>query len=102
MKLPFFLAKRFVAAETFVETITKIEEINKKGIRVTLDLLGESVSDRATADQTTRTYIQLLQQISEDVLKSTISIKLTMIGRDIEESYSFDNLCCILEASKSS
>lgn len=102
MKLPFFLAKRFVAAETFVETIPKIEEINKKGIRVTLDLLGENVSDRATADQTTRTYIQLLQQIREAGLKSTISIKLTMIGLDIEESYCVDNLCSILEEAKSS
>jgi len=28
MKLPFFLAKRFVAGESFEETIPKVEQLN--------------------------------------------------------------------------
>lgn len=97
MKLPFFLAKRFVAAETFSETVPKIEQINSNGIKVTLDLLGENVSDRATADKTTQTYIELLRQIQQAGLKSTISIKLTMIGLDIDEGYCVENLYALLE-----
>lgn len=102
MKLPFILAKRFVAAETFSETVPKIEQINEKGIRVTLDLLGENVSDRATADETTGTYIRLLREIREAGLKSTISIKLTMIGLDIDEKYCIDNLHSLLDEARKS
>jgi len=57
MKLPFALARRFVAAETFEETIPKIKAINNKNIRVTLDLLGENVKEKTTADETVEIYI---------------------------------------------
>lgn len=100
MKLPFALAKRFVAAETFKGTVPKIKTINEKGIKVTLDLLGENVEDRSTADETVDTYIELLQKISDAGLTSTISVKLTMMGLDIDPQYCRDNLFRLLDKSK--
>ena len=100
MKLPFFLASRFVAAETFKETIPKIENINEKGIKVTLDLLGENVSEKTTADKTVEIYKQLLNNIDSAGLNSTISIKLTMLGLDIDENYCKKNLFELLDLAK--
>jgi len=100
MKLPFLFAKRFVAAETFKETVPKIKAINKKGIRVTLDLLGENVTNQSTADETVETYIGLLKKISEAGLKSTISVKLTMMGLDIDPGYCKENLFKLLDEAK--
>lgn len=100
MKLPFLFAKRFVAAETFKETVPKIKAINKKGIRVTLDLLGENVTSQSTADETVETYIGLLKKISEAGLKSTISVKLTMMGLDIDPGYCKENLFKLLDEAK--
>lgn len=100
MKLPFALARRFVAAETFEETIPKIKTINENGIKVTLDLLGENVKEKTTADDTVQIYKQLLNKIHEAGLKSTISIKLTMLGMDIDQEYCKKNLFDLLELAE--
>lgn len=100
MKLPFVLAKRFVAGENFEQTIPKVKELNKKDIKVTLDLLGENVEDRQTADETVESYIQLLQDIDQSELNSTISIKLTMMGLDIDRNYCRDNLFKLLDVAR--
>jgi proline dehydrogenase len=100
MKLPFVLAKRFVAGESFNDTIPKIKQLNEKSIKITLDLLGENVKDRKTAGQTVTTYIELLGAIKKAGLDSTISIKLTMLGLDIERSYCQDNLFKLLDVAR--
>jgi proline dehydrogenase len=100
MKLPFVFAKRFVAAETFKETVPKIKIINQKGIKVTLDLLGENVTNQSTADETVSTYIGLLNRINDAGLKSTISVKLTMMGLDIDPDYCKENLFKLLDEAK--
>jgi proline dehydrogenase len=100
MKLPFILAKRFVAGETFESAVPKIEQLNSKGIRVTLDLLGENVTKKATADDTVDEYIRLLNDIHSAGLKSSISIKLTMLGLDIDDGYCRDNLHKLLDEAR--
>jgi len=100
MKLPFVLAKRFVAGETFDQSVPKVSELNKHGIKVTLDLLGENVEDRETTDDTVESYIRLLDNIHNAGLKSTISIKLTMLGLDIDKEYCRKNLFNLLDVAR--
>lgn len=102
MKLPFFLAKRFVAGEHFEQAKPKVKSLNKLGINVTLDLLGENVRDRKTADQTLNDYINLLHDIGKAGLQGNISIKLTMMGLDIDRDYCRDNLFSLLEIARKS
>lgn len=100
MKLPFVLAKRFVAGETFEESIPKAKYLNHKNLKLTLDLLGENVSDRKTADATVEEYIQLLHGIKKHGLISSISIKLTMMGLDIDREYCVENLYKLLDVAQ--
>jgi proline dehydrogenase len=100
MQLPFFLAKRFVAGEDFPQAAPKVEELNDKGISVTLDLLGENVTDRETADATTREYCDLLDGIRGKKLDASISIKLTMLGLDIDTVYCKQNLFTLLDKAR--
>jgi len=101
MKLPFFLAKRFVAGEDFEQSVPKVQSLNEKGIKITLDLLGENVTDRAKANETVDSYIRLLEGINREKLISTISIKLTMMGLDIDRNFCRDNLFRLLEVARS-
>lgn len=100
MKLPFAFAKRFVAGETLAESVSKVKALNEKGIKVSLDLLGENVKDRKTADATVQEYIELLERIDKEKLDSNISIKLTMLGLDIDTGYCKENLFKLLDAAK--
>src|SRR5699024_9186870 len=74
-------------------------DLNKE-IKIMLDLLGENVEDRKTADATVATYIDLLKAIEEAKLDSTISIKLTMLGLDIDRAYCRDNLFKLLDIAR--
>jgi len=100
MQLPFFLARRFVAGENFSQAVSKVKELNHKGIPVTLDLLGENVTDRDTAEATTLEYCDLLDGIRDEQLDATISIKLTMLGLDIDTGYCRENLHKLLDKAK--
>lgn len=100
MKLPFVLAKRFVAGEDLEQAIPKVEALNNKNIKVTLDLLGENVKDRKTTDNTVKEYIDLLRDIEKAGLDSTISIKLTMLGLDIDYDYCKENLYSLLDVAR--
>lgn len=100
MKLPFILAKKFVAGEDFDKAVPKVQALNDKKIKVTLDLLGENVKDRKTADSTVESYIELLQEIEKAGLDSSISIKLTMLGLDIDREYCKENLFLLLDEAR--
>lgn len=100
MKLPFFIASRFVAGEDFQQAAPKVKELNQRGLTATLDLLGENVDDRKIATQTVDEYIELLRNIRDDGLKSTISIKLTMMGLDIDRQFAKENLFRLLDVAR--
>lgn len=97
MKLPFALARRFVAGEDFASAAPKVRALNDKGIEVTLDLLGENVTRRDVAEQTARLYRELVDEIVDEGLRSTISIKLTMLGLDIDRGFCRENLVSLME-----
>jgi len=103
MKLPFIFARRFVAAETLDETIPVVRSLNAKELFVTLDLLGEYVSDRSVASAATDAYVDLLLRIAEERkdsrLDANISIKLSMLGQKIDEGLCHENLNRLLDVA---
>jgi len=102
MKLPFFLAQKFVAAETLQEALPIVEGINASGLRTTFDKLGEYVSDRSVALAAKEEYITLIRTLdgAEGRIDRNISIKLSMLGQKIDEAFCVDNLHEVLTAAR--
>ncbi|MFO7588772.1 MAG: proline dehydrogenase family protein [Gemmatimonadota bacterium] len=98
MKLPFAsgLAGRFVAGETSEEALAVARQLNDTGFRVTLDLLGESVHVRKEAAAAAAAYRASLDEIEASPAESTISLKLTQLGLDIDEEFCHRNLLGIV------
>lgn len=97
MKLPFVFAKRFVAGEGFSSSLPAAKQLNQAHHQLTLDLLGENVHSRTQANHNVKAYIDVLKGIKQHELLSGISIKLTMLGLDIDVEYCADNLFIIME-----
>ena len=93
-------AHRFVAGDTLEEAIAATRQLNNHGLEVTLDHLGESVSDEAGALQATQDYIELLDAIAQSGIRATASLKLTQLGLDIRKDLCVDNVHQILEKAK--
>ena len=101
LRLPFFLAKGFVAAESLEGAIPVIDRMHRQGLLTTVDLLGEHMNQKHRALAGRDTYIRLLRALAEsDGLDRNISIKLSMIGQVISEEFCQDNLRAILEVAR--
>ena len=93
------LADRFIAGETLDSAVRAVRRLNAEGFEVTLDHLGESVSDQATAEEACRVYVGLLDRIATERLGSHISIKLTQLGLAFSEELAQGLLGTICEAA---
>ena len=85
-------ATKFVAGETHEVALRTAAELNRAGFRVTLDLLGESVNDRSEARAAADEYARSLDLIEASEASTTISLKLTQLGLDIDPDFCFTNL----------
>lgn len=100
MKLPFIFAKRFVAGEGFSSSLPAAKQLNQARHQLTLDLLGENIYSRTQAEDNVKAYVEVLKGIKQHKLLSGISIKLTMLGLDIDVEYCADNLFSIMEHAR--
>ncbi len=97
-KLPYArgMAGRFVAGDTSEEALAVAKRLNDRGFRVTLDLLGESVLERAEAERAAAEYAESLAEINAHEATTTISLKLTQLGLDIDTDFCYENLLGIV------
>ena len=77
------LSARFVAGLEIQDALRVAEAVNRQGMAVTLDSLGESVTSEADAQQAAQVYHQLLDAIADRKLNANISVKLTQMGLEI-------------------
>lgn len=74
------LSSRFVAGLEIDDALRVAALLNDRGIHVTLDSLGESVSHEDAARKAADVYHKLLDAISARKLDANISVKLTQMG----------------------
>lgn len=74
---------RFVAGTMLDEAVEVVRRLNADGASATLDVLGESVEDRAAADRAAAQYVETIERIAAEELDANVSIKLTQMGLDL-------------------
>src|SRR6266850_5156463 len=78
------VANRYIAGETLEEALPVAAGLNEKGIRATLDILGEDVHNLDQARLEATGYLQLLEEIQRRKLDANVSIKLTQFGLKVD------------------
>ncbi|CAN5629639.1 proline dehydrogenase family protein [soil metagenome] len=108
------LVSRFIAGDTLEEALEASIKTIDRGIKVTLDYLGENTMNEAEALAAKVTYTRMLDKIadvpefksyrpSDDRLPAdplNISIKLTQCGLDQGEAFAESNYRDVLEVAK--
>jgi proline dehydrogenase len=74
---------RFVAGTTLDHAVAAVRNLNARGASATLDILGESVDDRAAADRAASAYVSAIERIAAEGLDANVSIKLSQMGLDL-------------------
>lgn len=80
------MSSRFVAGTTVEEALAATATMNKLGMSVSLDNLGENVTDASEARQSAMLYHRLLDEIAARKLDANVSLKLTHMGLDVDEA----------------
>jgi proline dehydrogenase len=106
--LPFFpkkivrvFANRYIAGDKLSDAIDTVTKLNSKNIVATMDVLGESIRDKKEAIKSKDESIEVLNEINKTDVNSNLSIKLTMLGLNIDFDVCLDLTTEILECAKS-
>jgi proline dehydrogenase len=100
MRHPSSFARRFIAGETVEEAMPAARELATRGLLLTLDQLGESVTSAADAETATRSYLAVIETVEAAGVERNLSLKLTQLGLDIDRATCVDNLRRILERAR--
>jgi len=100
MATPTSFARRFIAGESAAEAIEAAKAIRAKGMLLTLDQLGESITTLAEAEAATKVYLALVEAIRAAGIDRNISVKPTQLGLDIDQAVCVDNITRILELAR--
>lgn len=95
-----FGASRFVAGDTIERATKVIKDLNKQGLVVTLDFLGEFIEDEQEAYEMATNSIKAIEAIGNNDLQSQLSLKLTSMGLDISDEVVMKNMRRIMTVAK--
>jgi len=80
-------ANKYIAGDKLSDGVSKVQELNHKNMIATMDVLGESIKDKKEAIQSKDESIEVLDAIAKHNLNSNLSVKLTMLG--LQLNYDF-------------
>jgi len=85
-------SSRFVAGKQVDDALRATRTVNQSGCSVSIDNLGENVTNAEEARASAQLYHQLLDDIAVQKLNANISLKLTHMGLDVDEKLARDQV----------
>jgi proline dehydrogenase len=81
---------RFVAGKEVSDAIRAAAAMNQIGASVSIDNLGENVTNADEARASAQLYYNLLDEIAAKNLNANVSLKLTHMGLDVDEPMAYE------------
>jgi proline dehydrogenase len=79
------MSERFVAGDNLDQAVAAARVCNQNGMMVSLDLLGESVTNADEARLARDAYLEIFDRIASEKLDANVSMKLTQLGLDLSD-----------------
>jgi proline dehydrogenase len=95
------ISTRFVAGTQVEDVLRATRLINDAGATVSIDNLGENVTNVEEARASAALYHHLLDDIARLGLKANISLKLTHMGLDVDENLARELVCGLVAKAAS-
>lgn len=87
---------RFVAGTEIGDVLQAARKVNLSGCSVSIDNLGENVSNAEEARASAAIYHELLDEIAAEKLNANVSLKLTHMGLDVDERLAHDQTASLV------
>lgn len=89
-------SSRFVAGTEVDDALQATRTVNNAGMGVSIDNLGENVTNVDEARASAALYHQLLDDIAAQKLNANISLKLTHMGLDVDQKLAYDQVSALV------
>ena len=96
-RLVWRVARRYIAGLELEDAARVIEDLSRRGLRSTVDVLGENVTGREETIGAREAYCAVLARLQSGGFPAGISIKLTQLGLKLDPSLARQNLEVILD-----
>jgi proline dehydrogenase len=94
------LTQRYVAGEELADGVVVAQALNTQRLLVSLDHLGESVTNAAEADRAVSAYLEAIEALAQEEVEGNVSLKLTQVGLDLSRELCVTNLRKILDRAR--
>ncbi|MEO8447872.1 MAG: proline dehydrogenase family protein [bacterium] len=94
-------ANKYIAGDKLSDAVSCVKDLNNKKLLATVDVLGEFISDKNEAVKSKDENIAVLEAIHKNNLDCNLSIKLTMLGLQIDYNFCLDMVKEIIDKAKS-
>lgn len=96
-KLIWIFSKRYIAGETIEDGLDTCRQLNKQGIEVTVDLLGEFISTIGQAEKNKIKYIAIIERFTSEGIIGNFSLKPSMFGLLIDKDICYANIEAVVK-----
>ena len=93
-------AGRYIAGDKLEDAFRVTGALNKRGIRATIDVLGEEVDSREEALAAVQDYKNVLAAIDAEKLDANVSLKPTMFGLKIDKGFCQQNIAAVCDEAE--
>jgi len=94
------ISSRFVAGTTIEDALKATQATNALGMSVSVDNLGENVTNADEARHSAQLYHKLLDRITENGLDANVSLKLTHMGFDVDRKLAVEIVSSLVQHAK--
>lgn len=85
-------SKRYIAGKTIQDAIEVSRKLNKEGAMVTIDLLGEFITELSQAEKNKEIYLDIIETIEKSGIDGNYSLKPTMFGLLLDKDIAYQNI----------
>lgn len=89
-KFVWLFSKKYIAGETIAEAILASKQLNDKNITITVDLLGEFITNINEAKANKDQYLEIINQFESNKINGNYSLKPTSFGLLLDKDQCYE------------
>ncbi|MBN1970906.1 MAG: proline dehydrogenase family protein [Candidatus Delongbacteria bacterium] len=99
--LVWIFSKKYIAGKSLDDAIKVCKDLNNNNTMVTIDLLGEFITDIKQAEENKNEYLKIIERCEKEKISGNYSLKPTMFGLLLDEEKCYTYIREIVEKAAS-
>ncbi len=91
-KFIWVFSKRYIAGKNLDEAIEVSKQLNDEKLMITVDLLGEFISDLSEATKNKEEYLEIIERFEAEKIEGNYSLKPTSFGLLLDKEVCYKNV----------